>query len=758
MFRLGLICTYAAVLISIQAADLPIYTDALESGWEDWSWGSVASSSSVVHGGQHSLAVMVDAWEAAYFHNGALDATLYTNLTFWINPGQDKGELQVQALSSGNPQTVVNLPALAANSWQQISISLQQLGVATDPAFDGFWIQDRTGKTQPTFYLDDMKLVAGATPVQTNSALVSIQIDAAANRHPISDYIYGVAFASASQLQALNSPLNRSGGNAESRYNWQLNAHNHAFDWYFESLADSSATPGAETDNFIADTEAAHADAMVTIPMIGWAAKLGPNRQRLSSFSIAKYGAQTGSDAQWFPDAGNGISAATGQPITSNDPTDANIPIDSTFEQDWVRHLTNRWGSSQNGGVRFYMMDNEPSIWHSTHRDVVKTGLRMTELRDRVIDYAQKVREVDPAALIAGPEEWGWSGYIYSGYDQQWGAAHGWSNLPDRKANGGMDYLPWFLKSMHDYEQSNGKRLLDIFTVHYYPQGGEYGNDVSSAMQTRRNRSTRSLWDPNYTDQSWINDKVRLIPRLKEWVQQYYPGTKIGLTEYSWGADNHINGATAQADILGILGREGIDYATRWVVPDTGTPTFKAMQIFRNYDGANSHFGETSVSASVPNPDNLSAFASIRSSDSALTVMAINKTQTASPISLSITNATVAQSVTAWQLTSANTITRLPDAIITGSTLTNLLPAQSITLFVFEPGETAVHFMNLRLNGSSLAADLAGAAGETYQIESTADLKSWTPIQTITVNSSPAAVTLPLTETARFFRAIRARP
>jgi hypothetical protein len=745
-------------LISIQAADLPIYTDALESGWEDWSWGSVASSSSVVHGGQHSLAVMVDAWEADYFHNGALDATLYTNLTFWINPGQGKGELQVQALSSGNPQTAVNLPALAANSWQQISISLQQLGVATDPAFDGFWIQDRTGKTQPTFYLDDMKLVAGATPVQTNSALVSIQIDAAANRHPISDYIYGVAFASASQLQALNSPLNRSGGNAESRYNWQLNAHNHAFDWYFESLADSSATPGAETDNFIADTEAAHADAMVTIPMIGWAAKLGPNRQRLSSFSIAKYGAQTGSDAQWFPDAGNGISAATGQPITSNDPTDANIPIDSTFEQDWVRHLTNRWGSSQNGGVRFYMMDNEPSIWHSTHRDVVKTGLRMTELRDRVIDYAQKAREVDSAALIAGPEEWGWSGYIYSGYDQQWGAAHGWSNLPDRKANGGMDYLPWFLKSMHDYEQSNGKRLLDIFTVHYYPQGGEYGNDVSSAMQTRRNRSTRSLWDPNYTDQSWINDKVRLIPRLKEWVQQYYPGTKIGLTEYSWGADNHINGATAQADILGILGREGIDYATRWVVPDTGTPTFKAMQMFRNYDGANSHFGETSISAAVPNPDNLSAFASIRSSDGALTVMAINKTQTASPISLSITNATVAKSVTAWQLTSANTITRLPDAIITGSALTNLLPAQSITLFVFEPGETAAHFLNLRLNGSSLASDLAGAAGETYQIESTADLKSWTPIQTITVNSSPAAVTLPLTETARFFRAIRARP
>src|SRR5207237_1103063 len=138
-------------------------------------------------------------------------------------------------------------------------------------------------------------------------------------------------------------------------------------------------------------------------------------------------------------------------------------------------------------------------------------------------------------------------------------------------------------------------RLLDVFTVHYYPQGGEYSSDTSTSMQQRRNRSTRSLWDPNYTDQSWINDKVRLVPRLRGWVEQYYPGTKIGLTEYSWGADDHINGATTQADILGILGREELDYATRWVVPESSSPTFKAFQIYRNYDGQKSHFGEMSV-------------------------------------------------------------------------------------------------------------------------------------------------------------------
>ncbi len=38
------------------------------------------------------------------------------------------------------------------------------------------------------------------------------------------------------------------------------------------------------------------------------------------------------------------------------------------------------------------------------------------------------------------------------------------------------------------------------------------------------------------------------------------------------GADEDMNGATAQADILGIFGREGLDLAARWdLVRDTPT-------------------------------------------------------------------------------------------------------------------------------------------------------------------------------------------
>src|SRR5260370_7692209 len=111
------------------------------------------------------------------------------------------------------------------------------------------------------------------------------------------------------------------------------------------------------------------------------------------------------------------------------------------------------------------------------------------------------------------------------------------------------------------------------------------------------------------------------------------------MTEYNWGAESHINGATAQADILGIFGREGLDLAARWTTPDPSTPVYKAMKMYRNYDGAKSGFGDTSVLAAVANPDNLSAFAAIRSSDGALTVMAINKVLSGStPLTLALNN------------------------------------------------------------------------------------------------------------------------
>ncbi len=684
-FGFGILFLLACSIAKAQT-NQAIYTDSLQNSWENYSWAQVNfNNANPTHGGSAAASVNAAAYQAIYLHHAAFSTANFTSLSFWIHGGANGGQLlQVNATSGGSPQTAVNLQPLVANSWQQITIQLSALGMNSSSAMDGFWIQDRSGVTQTAFYVDDVTLIGGTTTAPTTS--VTIAVDAAANRHSISPLIYGTAYATTAQLLDLNAPLNRQGGNNTSRYNWQLNADNRANDFYFESIPFANQ-PGEVGDTFVQDAKNGNALPMLTVPIIDWIAKVGANRTKLASFSIAKYGAQTGNDAQYFPDAGNGIRT-NGQNVTGNDPNDANLPNSVAFEQSWIQHLISRWGNSTNNGVRYYILDNEHSIWFSTHRDVKPTGANMEEIYVKMRDYAAMIKNQDAGAQTLGPEEWGWSGYLYSGYDQQYAPTHNYT-FPDRAAHGNMDYVAWLLQQFKNYETQNGRRILDVFTLHYYPQGGEFGSDVSTAMQLRRNRSTRSLWDANYTDETWINDKVQLVPRMKNWVANYYPNTKIGLTEYNWGAENHINGATTQADVYGILGREGMDLANRWTTPDTNTPTFKAMKMYRNYDGNNSGFGDLSVKAIVPNPDEVSSFAAIRQSDGALTVMVINKIASNVTTTVNLANFTGGNAAQVWQLTAANQINHLADLNISGNSINATLPAQSVTLFVVSATQIA---------------------------------------------------------------------
>ena len=520
--------------------------------------------------------------------------------------------------------------------------------------------------------------LSAVSAVAQNSP-VTVAIDATAKVHPINPLVYGVAFASKAQLKELNAPLNRSGGNNMSTYNWLVNAQNLDDDWYFESYPQADANRGSEADKFVSQAKSEGAQPMLTVPLIGWVAILGPNRSILPAFAVSKYGAQCSVDP-YDTNAGDGIESDCATDITDNNPADAYVADSPAVEQKWIKHLIARWGTWANGGVGYYLMDNEPSIWFSTHRDIHPIGPHADEYRDKVIAESASIKALDPGAQVVAPEEWGWDGYFYSGYDQQYAAANGWSSFPDRQnEEGGMDYIPWLLS-----QWKAAGHPVDVLSVHFYPQGGEYGNDVSTATELLRNRSTRQLWDPNYTSESWIGAPVYLILRLKSWIKNYYyAGTPVAITEYNWGAEGYINGATTQADIYGIFGQRGRDMATRWTVPASNTPTFKAMKMYRNYDGANSTFGDTSVSATVPNPDNLSAFAALRTSDGAMTVMVIAKVLSGTtPVALDITHFAASGSAKVYRLTSSNAIEALPNKAWSGGTLSDSEPAQSITLYV----------------------------------------------------------------------------
>jgi hypothetical protein len=160
-----------------------------------------------------------------------------------------------------------------------------------------------------------------------------------------------------------------------------------------------------------------------------------------------------------------------------------------------------------------------------------------------------------------------------------------------------------------------------------------------------------------------------------------------------------MNGATAQADIYGIFGAQGLDLGERWTTPATGSPTYLAMKLWRNYDGSDSGFGNTSVSASVGNPDQTDAFAAIRSSDGALTVAVINKNlydpsnpSATTPVTVNLSNFVGAGTAQVWQLAAINpadqthaAISHLSDINFSGNSFTANVPMESVTIFVVKP-------------------------------------------------------------------------
>ena len=142
--------------------------------------------------------------------------------------------------------------------------------------------------------------------------------------------------------------------------------------------------------------------------------------------------------------------------------------------------------------------------------------------------------------------------------------------------------------------------------------------------------------------------------------------------------------------MLGIFGRESLDIATRWTVPANPSPTYLAAQIYRNYDGHLSTFGDTSVSATVPNPDLLSSFAAVRSTDNALTVMVINKQQGTTPVTLNLANFSSTGTAQAYQIASATqaAITQLGNVAVSNNAISMTVPSQSITLLVIPKNAT----------------------------------------------------------------------
>ncbi len=529
--------------------------------------------------------------------------------------------------------------------------------------------------------------------------VVAMQVQSGEPR-PISRFIYGLNWAELSRVWGSKVPrgitLNRFGGNRTSAWDWETNASNcgnDCDDTYQNDAYLGGHGPGGAVKPSADWAFARQAGLLATVPMLGWVAAdtAGPvslktplAERRARRFKVSK--------------------ARKGAPFAAEPDTSDKF----TYQDEFVAWLERTYPFARTDPLRpiFYSLDNEPDLWGSTHEEVrgdrlskkkyVLTGYQ--ELVDRSIEYAAAIKDAAPGALIFGPALSGWNGYqnLYH------------NDAPDPA--GRQFFLAYYLERMHQAGQAQGRRLLDVLDVHFYSQvnstrhqsvANEWAEQDSTMIQARV-QAPRSLWDPTYRERSWLMDvtsgPLRLLPRLRDLIARHAPGTRLAITEYSYYRGGDISGGIAQADALGIFGREGVFAATLWPqgarwayqgdLDKTYACAMAAFRVYRDYDGQGAAFGDLSLPASTVDVERTSIYASGDSTDPGrLVLVVINKTEGPLDADISVPGGSTGGKAQVWRLTGG--IGRCtgpervaPDVAVVGGTLVVRLPALSVSTVV----------------------------------------------------------------------------
>jgi hypothetical protein len=172
---------------------------------------------------------------------------------------------------------------------------------------------------------------------------------------------------------------------------------------------------------------------------------------------------------------------------------------------------------------------------------------------------------------------------------------------------------------------------------------------------------------------------------MEQKIDANYPGTKLSFSEYWYGGGDHVSGAIAQADVLGIYGREGVYAATLWRMGQTHDFVWGGFDMYRNFDGANGSFGDTSISATASDVAGATVYASVDAGKpDRVVVVCINKTAAPATAGLSITHTVQLGKAKVYQLTAANSQPQAaPDITLTlKNALQYTMPANSVTTLV----------------------------------------------------------------------------
>lgn len=507
-------------------------------------------------------------------------------------------------------------------------------------------------------------LPAPVTPGDPGSADVALEVRTDRPLRLISELIYGTN--DAPEPARTHQSVMRQGGNRWTAYNWENNASNAGSDYMFQNDAhlSNSNEPAEPVLALIRQATQNKAAALVTIPIVDYVAadKNGGGDVRNSGANYLS--------TRFKQNKSDKGSAAAATPVT----TDAFV-----YQDEFVSFVK---AHAVAGSRVLFSLDNEPDLWSETHAEVQPTKVTYAQLWERNQRFAKMVKRVWPEAPVTGFVSYGYSGYV---------------NLQQASDANGRDFINWYLDQAKAAEQAEGKRLIDYLDLHWYPEAR--GSNVriidannSAAVVTAREQAPRSLWDASYRETSWISDTIQgpinLLTRLKKQIDDHYPGTKLAFTEWNYGGGNHISGAIAAADVLGVFGREGVALATYWALAQDERFPYAGLRAFRNYDGAGAAFGDVSLSASTSDVASVTVYASLYSGAvNNVVLVAINKATTDKSAGLKLAHPATYTKLSVYRLAgSSPELVKQADQTSSATNAWKLtLPAQSVNVLVPQP-------------------------------------------------------------------------
>jgi len=525
--------------------------------------------------------------------------------------------------------------------------------------------------------------------------------------------------------------LLRWGGDSFSDWNWTNNWGNSGSDYCFwqDNEAGDGQAPvvagaiGSGSYPTVPTAQALGQASLVTVPILGWVSSQAvtnnvwsgsnpacPGTPSCSAGSANGYAMNVGNVDFASVDSGSTAFVANNAVKGSAFCTGAagSCAINQTgpvYQDEFVNYVKSTWGSG--GAPIFFMLDNEPNYWPGTHPELWPgyTGtpgcgtdgtVTYADIENDDITFATAIKNADPQAVVYGPVV----------------AQDGWIYARDYAQNGSPLFADDYLQHMAAASDTAGHPLLDVFDIHYYTTG----NGQSTPAECLQ--VARMFWDPNFTewspsetdqmDYGYSNTLFdttlyprQLVPRLLGMIANDYGGHTqaapgLSFSEYNPGCEQQIEGGVAEADLLGVFGREGVTAATAWplqTVANNGALVnylVAAYDLYRNYDGSGSTVGDLAAYAQTSDVEDTSIYAFVHSDGSAAAeLVALNKESTPLTVSVSLANAPALPTATAYQLVGGGSVGvaaagSSPSLSCSGGscTLTATLPATSATTIV----------------------------------------------------------------------------